>query len=225
MGGCDAFGSSLYYLDALCKLAELGHEGFFRQSFVGGNYALLNTETLEPNPDYYTAVLFQRLMGQRVLPVTLSHIDPDLHVYAHCASGSGGHEASSSSFSATGVGEGDVAFAFVNRSPDKTFTLTLDSAVAEGAAGAGGGGGGGGWVGEQPLLLRRSEYHLTSGNLSDVFDRRMRLNGALLRMQGWAELPPLAPTLVDGSDPVHVDSHSVGFVILHGAKASACIHQ
>ena len=37
VGGCDSFGSSLYYLDALGKLSELGHEAFFRQSFVGGN--------------------------------------------------------------------------------------------------------------------------------------------------------------------------------------------
>lgn len=40
VGGCDSFGSSLYYLDALCKLSELGHEAFFRQSFVGGNCKL-----------------------------------------------------------------------------------------------------------------------------------------------------------------------------------------
>ena len=40
VGGCDSFGSSLYYLDALGKLSELGHEAFFRQSFVGGNCTL-----------------------------------------------------------------------------------------------------------------------------------------------------------------------------------------
>ena len=40
VGGCDTFGSSLYYLDALGKLSELGHEAFFRQSFVGGNCTL-----------------------------------------------------------------------------------------------------------------------------------------------------------------------------------------
>ena len=38
VGGCDSFGSSLYYLDALSRLCELGHFAFFRQSLLGGNY-------------------------------------------------------------------------------------------------------------------------------------------------------------------------------------------
>lgn len=46
---------------------------------------MLDTDTLEPNPDFYTASLFTQLMGQKVLGVTLSELEPDLHVFAHCA--------------------------------------------------------------------------------------------------------------------------------------------
>ena len=255
VGGCDSFGSSLYYLDALGKLSELGHEAFFRQSFVGGNCtlhlllynvriaacltvswtacllwssgtdALADTDTLEPRPDYYTAVLFQRLMGTRVLPVRVSSVDPDLHMYAHCAriGGSAAAERPGTPAWEVNVGEGDITFAFLNRSPHKSFDVTLladleaDSgrppspinSATSARAGAG--------------VVSRSEFHLTSANRSDVFGSQVLLNGALLKMESWAMLPRLAPQVVRGNAPLHVGSQTVGFAILHGAGAKVCL--
>ncbi|KAL4311759.1 hypothetical protein GQ457_01G017380 [Hibiscus cannabinus] len=43
---------------------------FCRQALIGGNYGLLNATTFIPNPDYYGALLWHRLMGSTVLAVT-----------------------------------------------------------------------------------------------------------------------------------------------------------
>ncbi|KAM0026547.1 putative glycosidase [Helianthus debilis subsp. tardiflorus] len=57
---------------------------YCRQTLIGGNYGLLNTTTLEPNPDYYSALLWHRLMGQKVLSVNFNGTKK-IRSYAHCA--------------------------------------------------------------------------------------------------------------------------------------------
>merc|ERR1711957_168723 len=105
-------GSSMYFIDALSSLAKLGHFGFNRQSLVGGNYELLSTDSLEPNPDFWVAVLFSRLMGTRVLDTSMVEgSDLDLHIFAHC-----------------GREPGTVAFAFANRDTRRSFEVRLDVA-------------------------------------------------------------------------------------------------
>lgn len=187
--------------------------------------ALADTDTLQPRPDYYTAVLFQRLMGTRVLPVSVSLADPDLHIYAHClrtgGRGTTDNEESSASRSTLHDEQGDVAFAFLNRSPDKSFDVTLLAATDDSSsrfhitrdASEG--------PGADDVV--RSEFHLQSANKSDVFASQVLLNGALLRMTSWEKLPQLTPKVVEGSSPLHVASQTVGFAILHGAKTKACM--
>ena len=41
------------YLDQLGMSAKYNTKTYCRQSFIGGNYDLLNTTTFQPNPDYY----------------------------------------------------------------------------------------------------------------------------------------------------------------------------
>ncbi|XP_052880804.1 heparanase-like protein 2 [Gossypium arboreum] len=41
------------YLDPLGMASNYNHKVFCRQTLIGGNYALLNTTTSIPNPDYY----------------------------------------------------------------------------------------------------------------------------------------------------------------------------
>lgn len=43
----------LRYLDNLGMTASFDHQVYCRQALIGGNYALLNTTTFIPNPDYY----------------------------------------------------------------------------------------------------------------------------------------------------------------------------
>lgn len=58
-----------------------------RQSLVGGDYALIQRQTLKPNPDFWVSWLWQKLMGNEVYQVHSS--DPALLVYCHKAKKSG----------------------------------------------------------------------------------------------------------------------------------------
>jgi heparanase 1 len=49
----NAFVFSFWYLDQLGMAAAYDTKTYCRQSFIGGNYGLLNTTTFQPNPDYY----------------------------------------------------------------------------------------------------------------------------------------------------------------------------
>ncbi|GLU14662.1 hypothetical protein SLE2022_312210 [Rubroshorea leprosula] len=78
------FADGFSYLDQLGMTSTFNHRVFCRQTFIGGNYALLNTTIFTPNPDYYGALLWHRLMGKGVLSATHQG-SPFLRVYAHCA--------------------------------------------------------------------------------------------------------------------------------------------
>jgi hypothetical protein len=41
-----------------------------RQDYIGGDYGMVDCLTGAPLPDYYTALLWTRLMGPKVLSVT-----------------------------------------------------------------------------------------------------------------------------------------------------------
>ncbi|KAL3840531.1 hypothetical protein ACJIZ3_025122 [Penstemon smallii] len=78
------FLDGFWYLDQLGMTSTFNHKVFCRQALVGGNYALLNTTTFVPNPDYYGALLWHRLMGNNVLSTSHngSHY---LRAYSHCS--------------------------------------------------------------------------------------------------------------------------------------------
>lgn len=79
----DRFISSFWYADALGHLASLGLEQFGRQSLVGSNYGLLEMDTFLPNPDFYIAVLWKKLMGTNVLNLEYNNNNDQFHAYAH----------------------------------------------------------------------------------------------------------------------------------------------
>lgn len=85
----NAFAMGFWYLDQLGMSATFGTKSYCRQSLVGGNYGLLNTTTFVPNPDYYGALLWHRLMGAKVLAANVSG-SPFLRAYAHCSKGNEG---------------------------------------------------------------------------------------------------------------------------------------
>ncbi|KAL0385961.1 UNVERIFIED_CONTAM: Heparanase-like protein 2 [Sesamum radiatum] len=90
-GGKDVshtFVNGFWYLDQLGMTSTFNHKVFCRQALIGGNYALLNTTSFVPNPDYYGALLWHRLMGKQVL--STSHDgSPYLRAYSHCSKNSG----------------------------------------------------------------------------------------------------------------------------------------
>ncbi|BFM51428.1 glycoside hydrolase [Marinomonas sp. THO17] len=83
----DRFISSFWWADQLGRGAKLGQKVMIRQSLIGGDYALINRQTLKPNPDFWVSWLWQKLMGNQVYQVHSS--DPSLLVYCHKAQKSG----------------------------------------------------------------------------------------------------------------------------------------
>jgi len=81
-GVSDRYIAGLWWLDQLGLMARSGVRVVVRQSLVGGDYALLDTETLAPRPDYWNSLLWKRLMGESVYAIAHDG-DALLRVYAH----------------------------------------------------------------------------------------------------------------------------------------------
>jgi len=91
----NTFISTLWWLDELGSAAITHHKIVVRQSLVGSHYGLLKQNTYEPNPDYFSSLLWKRLMGEKVLRVQLMKDNQavgtfnhpgTLRLYAHCTS-------------------------------------------------------------------------------------------------------------------------------------------
>ncbi|XVE68773.1 hypothetical protein DITRI_Ditri09bG0096900 [Diplodiscus trichospermus] len=196
-GGKDVsrtFADGFWYLDQLGMTSFYNHKVYCRQALIGGNYALLNTTTFIPNPDYYGALLWHQLMGNRVLSATHNG-SPYLRVYSHCAKKKPGisliliNLSSNSSFE-------------VKLSNDENLHVIRPNFEFEGAQ-------------------KREEYHLTpkDGNIqSDV----VLLNGTPLKLTDSLEIPQLKPVHVDAATPITVAPHSVVFVTIRDFNAPAC---
>ncbi|KAK6151679.1 hypothetical protein DH2020_014314 [Rehmannia glutinosa] len=80
--------AAIKYLDQLGLASTYDTKTYCRQTLIGGNYGLLNTTTFVPNPDYYSALLWHRLMGRQVLSTNFTGTR-SIRAYAHCAKQSG----------------------------------------------------------------------------------------------------------------------------------------
>ena len=103
-GLTDSFASLYYYLDSLAATALANHSGFLRQDLVGAHYSLVSGCSVgawdtyggaeagecRPNPDYWGALLFKRLMVGVNLPITVGHPrNESLRAYVQCNSTEG----------------------------------------------------------------------------------------------------------------------------------------
>ena len=110
-GLTDSYSSGLWWLPALGEKAKSGHSIYCRQDLVGGDYgllhddypwnvAVLDTPTAKENvitrPDYWSGLLFKRLMGNGVLETKDADSsqsaafyadgdEPALLSYCHCS--------------------------------------------------------------------------------------------------------------------------------------------
>ncbi|XP_010688437.2 heparanase-like protein 3 [Beta vulgaris subsp. vulgaris] len=85
----NVFASGFWFLDQLGMAATFNTKAFCRQALIGGHYGLLNTTTFLPNPDYYNALLWHRLMGKQVLATKVIG-NPKIRAYTHCSKQSEG---------------------------------------------------------------------------------------------------------------------------------------
>ena len=77
------FLDSFRYLNQLGLLAQKGVQVVMHNTLSASDYALIDQDTLEPRPNYWSAVLWRKLMDRTVLaspPATA----PTLKTYAHC---------------------------------------------------------------------------------------------------------------------------------------------
>ncbi|CAN1839785.1 Heparanase-like protein 1 [Linum perenne] len=214
----DTFVNSFWYLDQLGLAATYNTKVYCRQTLVGGHYSLLNTTTFVPNPDYYSALLWHRLMGKTVLDVT-STASPYLRYYAHCSKGRQGitvlliNLSNSTRFivnirssSTSGL---DLEAIHPGSKSSSSFMDRLKKSVS--------------WIGSEATdgSLLREEYHLSpkDGNLRSKI---MLLNGNPLQLTEKGDIPKLEPMRYRLSSPLYISSSSISFIVLPNFGAQAC---
>ncbi|KAL5828672.1 hypothetical protein ACOSQ3_018140 [Xanthoceras sorbifolium] len=196
-GGKDVsrtFVNGFWYLDQLGMTSTFNHKVYCRQALIGGNYALLNTTTFVPNPDYYGALLWHRLMGKNVLSATHNG-SPYLRVYSHCSRHKPG-----------------ITLLLINMSNSTTFDVSVandenlypDNIKVDCNGGA-----------------QREEYHLTP-ECGNIQSDALLLNGTPLKLTESLDIPSINPELVDPYSPIKVSPDSIVFATLRGFHAPAC---
>ena len=218
-GGCynsgsnnvtNAFNSGFWFLDQMGSFAATGHGSFCRQTLAGGYYGLLDTDTqgnvVRPNPDYYSLLLWSRLMGQSVLQVTSSS-QQTLRIYAHCTG-----------TDAPNYRQGSITLLLINLS---NTTAAQPSQLS---------------TAEQPdlLALPRDEYLLSSacGAAAAAADERellacreMMLNGKTLALTADGQIPALEPVAVNGNhaEALTLEPLTYAYIVFPSANAAACL--
>ncbi len=166
------------------------------QTLTGGNYEVVDKQHYTPNPDWWTALLWKRTMGVRVLGTKTN--SSSLQAFVHCAA------------AGAGAGSGAVTLAFVNPSLAEVSVVpgAVDVLGAETAS-------------SFPLFPRQ-EYILTA-DAGDETKQSMLLNGQLLTYGGGSKLGPSPPrTVTSDMEPLVLPPHSYGFVVFENAKVKVC---
>ncbi|CAH9120940.1 unnamed protein product [Cuscuta epithymum] len=215
----NAFVDSFWYVDQLGMAAKYNTKVYCRQSLIGGNYGLLDTSTFSPNPDYYSALVWHRLMGRGVLDVN-RHASPYLRAYAHC----------------TKERAGGVTLLLINLSNQTRFTIDIESRtsvdlrharvitnhkkkrsflhrIKELVS----------WMGSKSsqVPLYREEYHLTPQN-GDLQSRIALLNGRPLQLTENGDIPLLSPLLQNVNSPIAISPLSIKFIVFPNFIAPTC---
>ena len=188
------FSAGFMWLDKLGIAARLGHRVVLRQVFAEAAYSVLGEDNL-PNPDYWSSVLWRRLVGTAVLNVE-NGLDEgrSLRAYAFCAASS-----SPASSPLQSSSPGAVTLVVLNSKNDSTATLRFDRSRAE-------------------------VYALTAwpGVLTS---RAVLLNGNALELVDAAAgtLPAMEPQLVGKGAAIQLAPVSYGFIVLPDARAKHCM--
>ncbi|KAK3043769.1 hypothetical protein RJ639_001965 [Escallonia herrerae] len=207
----NAFVFSFWYLDQLGMASSYDTKTYCRQTLIGGNYGLLNTSTFAPNPDYYSALLWHRLMGRNVLSTSFSGTKK-IRAYAHCSKNSQG-----------------IVLLLINLDGNTTVQvgLTLDNATknqtsrlqqthqTHGSNFA--------RMSRQSKFaqIMREEYHLTAKD-GDLHSQTMLLNGKTLSVSSSGTIPALEPITVNLSDPIAIAPFSIVFAHIPSIHLPAC---
>ncbi|KAL3640487.1 hypothetical protein CASFOL_015455 [Castilleja foliolosa] len=215
-GISNSFVNSFWYLDQLGMAAKYSTRVYCRQSLIGGFYGLLNKTTFVPNPDYYSALLWHRLMGKGVLAVN-STSSPYLRVYAHCAKERAGitvlliNLSNQTTYNIEVQSEkyAELFEKSKTRAHKKSFTHGLKKSVS--------------WIGNTASdeKLSREEYNLTPKD-GDLRSRVMLLNGQPLQLTATGDIPSLVPAHRDVNERVSIGPSSIKFIVYPNFISPGC---
>ncbi|GFS35693.1 glucuronidase 3 [Actinidia rufa] len=206
----NAFVFSFWYLDQLGMSAAYDTKTYCRQSLIGGNYGLLNTTTFVPNPDYYSALLWQQLMGRNVLSTSFSGTKK-IRAYAHCAKNSQGITLLLINLDNATTVQTEVTFNGIwkvrnykhKHHSHKTKIIRLPPR------------------GSKMSRMERMEYHLTA-NGGNLHSQIMLLNGNILSVNSTGHIPLLEPVSVNSSEPITIAPFSIVFAQIPDVVLPAC---
>ncbi|XP_059643430.1 heparanase-like protein 3 [Cornus florida] len=197
----NAFAFSFWYLDQLGMAASYDTKTYCRQTLIGGNYGLLNTTTFLPNPDYYSALLWHRLMGRNVLSTNFTGTNK-LRAYAHCSKPSQGITLLLINLDGNTIVQAGVSIA--------NATTNHASGMPQIH------------LGQRTKFARipryakisgntREEYHLTSKD-KNLHSQTVLLNGKILTVNSSGIIPSLEPIYTNLFDPITVAPFSIVFI-------------
>lgn len=99
------------YLDTLGRQADGDGNVVFHNTLAASDYGLIDEEGFVPRPNYWAAVLWQRLMGTRSLALDLDDVPENTTVHASCSAGSS---------------DGRVTYLVMNRSESDDLEVAVD---------------------------------------------------------------------------------------------------
>ncbi|KAI7755604.1 hypothetical protein M8C21_016677 [Ambrosia artemisiifolia] len=207
----NAFVFGFWYLDQLGMASMYNTKTFCRQTLIGGNYGLLNTTTFVPNPDYYSALLWHRLMGRHVLSTSFMGTNK-IRSYAHCSKTSAGITLlliNLDGFNTTNVGvfieNATTIIASTQRNPTQNRRTKFSKVL------------------RKPRIEeeQRDEYHLTAKD-GDLHSQIVLLNGKELLVNSSGVIPSLEPIQKNFSSLINVAPFSIVFVHMHTIRVPAC---
>ncbi|KAE8677811.1 Heparanase-like protein 3 [Hibiscus syriacus] len=202
----NSFVNSFWYLDQLGMAASYATKTYCRQTLIGGNYGLLNTATFVPHPDYYSALLWHRLMGKNVLSTSFYGMKTrkSVRAYAHCSKQSQG-----------------ITLLLINYSANTTVRVRVST---EGSGSS-----------EAPRINfarmsansrmnakgNREEYHLRAkdGNLQS---QNVVINGKIMALNSSGGIPPTEPVNMSMFRPIIVAPSSIVFSHIPSIILPAC---
>lgn len=213
-GVTNAYLNSVWLVNRLGIMAHANVSVMARQSLVGYNYSLLGNwpvEKIQPNPDYYTSVLFKRLFGNTVLATTSIPSQPGppatniteggdrARAFAFCASDMVSKQAS-------GGAVGALSVAMINFDEKETATFEFDQELG---------------IHQDYVLAPGPDPLVMSAPWSS---RKILLNGELLHMHGpeWKLPAGVTGTGKLNSRGVMLGPLNVGFAVFLSAGIPHC---
>ncbi len=73
------------FVDSQARMAKQGLDVTVTHALISGSNGVIDEKTLQPNADYWAALLWTKLVGKKVLDAGTS--PSGLHLYAHCQKG------------------------------------------------------------------------------------------------------------------------------------------